>query len=82
MKPIWGNKDAKSLNAEYLNAHKHNIRYTLQGTRMLHLLEPQQQELAISLATCLDDEVEEVTIKVRVTNPNGAAGRTPSQNGF
>lgn len=64
MKPIWSNKNAKTLNAEYLNAHKHKIRHTLQGTRMLYYLEPQQQDLAISLATCLDDEVEEVSIKV------------------
>lgn len=64
MKPIWGDKTAKELNAEYLNSHKHNIRYALQGARMLYFLEPEQQEVAISLATCLDDEVQEVTIEV------------------
>lgn len=64
MKPIWGEKDAKTLNAEYLKAHKHSIRHVLQGTRMLYYLEPQQQKIAVSLATCLDEGVEGVSIEV------------------
>ncbi|KAK6626245.1 hypothetical protein RUM43_006552 [Polyplax serrata] len=67
MKPIWGEKDAKTLNAEYLKAHKHSIRHVLQGTRMLYYLEPQQQKIAVSLATCLDEGVEGVSIEVPET---------------
>lgn len=64
MKPIWEEKDAKRLNAEFLNAHKNNLRYVLQGAKMLYRLEPQQQQVAVSLATCLDDHVKEATLQV------------------
>lgn len=65
MKPIWGTKSAKLLNAEFLNEHKHNLNYILHGTRMLHLLDSKHQENAIKLVTCLDPEgIEEATLQV------------------
>lgn len=73
MKPIWEEKDAKRLNAEFLNAHKNDLRYVLQGARMLYHLEPQQQETAISLVTCLEDHVREADLQVR-RNPTLFSG--------
>lgn len=62
MTHIYGDKDAKQLNQEFLNKNSNSLPHLLEGARMLCLLDPSKRLHAISLANTVSEELEGVDL--------------------
>lgn len=63
MEPIYGNKDAKTLNEEFLSKNSKSLPHLAAGGRIMYELDPSTKEKAIALATSLSNDLEGVTLQ-------------------
>lgn len=66
MIPIWGDKKAERLNADFLARYERNMPYVLLGVQMLVHLDPKQSKKAIELVTYLGDDVKGRNLEVKL----------------
>lgn len=62
MLPLFGDKDAASLNLEFLDHFKNSLPHQVAGAKMLYHLDPLSQAKCIALATTLSPEIHERTV--------------------
>ncbi|XP_044747657.1 N-alpha-acetyltransferase 15, NatA auxiliary subunit [Coccinella septempunctata] len=54
-KEFFGDKNAKVLNADFLQRHSNSLEAALEGASMMYFLDEKTQNAAINLVTCLDN---------------------------
>lgn len=63
-KALFEDKDAKQLNRDFLERHASSLEHVLEGAKMMHYLDPENQGDALGLVTNLDNKYHDVNIQV------------------
>lgn len=63
-KILFGDKDAKQLNNEFLERHSKSLEHVLEGAKMIYHLDPKNQNDALRLITNFDNNYQDVNIQV------------------
>lgn len=64
VRAFFDDKDAKQLNAEFLERHSDSLEHVLEGAKMMYYLDPKNQNDALSLVTLVDNKYKDVNIQV------------------
>lgn len=83
MQKIFANKNYDTFNDEFLKSKSNSIQHLLSGAKMMYLLDNSRQEKAISIATRLEENLQDRNVKscTRVLEAlvGGSFGSCPSQ---
>ncbi|XP_032150689.1 N-alpha-acetyltransferase 16, NatA auxiliary subunit isoform X2 [Sapajus apella] len=83
MQKIFVNKDLESFNEDFLKRNATSLQHLLSGAKMMYFLDKSRQEKAISLATRLDETINDKNVKtlIKVSEAllDGSFGNCSSQ---
>ncbi|CAI9732064.1 N-alpha-acetyltransferase 15, auxiliary subunit-like [Octopus vulgaris] len=63
MQLIYGNKDAKTLNEEFLSKNSKSMPHLASGARIMYELDPSTKDKAVALASSLSNDLEGCTLE-------------------